>query len=40
MAQNDPKMIHTLSTYQTPPCLNCCLSSSKHYRKPTREKNI
>jgi len=30
MAQNDPKMIYTLCAYQTPPCLNRCLSSSKH----------
>jgi len=36
MQENDPEMIYTLSTYQTPPCLNRCLSLSKHYRKTNK----
>ena len=30
MQQNKPKMLYTLSTYQTPACLKCWLYSSKH----------
>jgi len=41
MYQNDPKMIYVISTYQTPPCLNCCLSLSnaktKNYTKSSQD---
>ena len=37
MQQNKPKMLYTLSTYQTPACLKCCLYSSKHGESRHRE---
>jgi len=43
MQQNDPKMIHTFSTYQNPLCLNRCLGTSntktKNYSKPPQHRH-
>ena len=38
MHQNNCKMICSMGTYQSLPCLNYCLSISKHQTKPTGGK--
>jgi len=43
MHQNDCKMVYTLSTYQTPPCLSRCLflgnTRTESYLQPPQDRH-